>query len=1850
MLVGLLSAASATTLPGAVSEVTLTSTVASGDYHSNSQISLSGYWSAGDGAEGHFKVVPGPTGGISATAVSASNTISGLPVSPIALGWLVGEKLQGSRIAGETYITALTATSITFTNPATSGGSTTLAAVCPQNAGVFLRDAVGTCFRRTNIDGDLRHWGLTASSMYDANANLTDMNDAVGILQNATEVLASLGVVNFDAHGISTFWATSYVPSAATSLTCGAPSVTQVSNGYYVGLPGTIYLGHGASYKPVNNQDGIGHHWCQAVSEWYANPARVSQFSGISFNSPPLTYDDGEAMRANMALAADTAWNLRSVKGAQIDHVGCFGFDVCYDFQSSDHMNLSYMWGDGNVCMYGENGGGQSDSDHIDCEPFITKQANTSGATCNPTPQDSSNGICNEIYYSVTSISAAGTLNAFGELECAVTVGLATFNGHSTTGWPGTLLKSSATFSNGDALTYPAFMANFDPTVGAGKANALGCKRSGLPIVVTAQNSTSATFTLKGSAYSTGASKMSMVASWTAGPSAPSTATTQCATGCGVLRIVSGDALNVQPGMIVADNGSSGIPTGSVVVAVVRGCKGPDRYDGYIACVFISNPLTLSAVNATITFDAGTFTSEGTCDGAGEPTCVFFNSAERLFTGDSYVGDIIQTLPLSFGHHRGACYFSNGVAGWRQYSPFCYGHSYRWVFANSNNWLTTDAHDDDNGELDWLDVVDNYSLGSTLYGSAKGNGYGKASDTIVDDQYNLTQNQTFNTVASATVAGTVGSTISTVGSMAAWPNDGTVGTGKMTVAMCGSVGSGPDCKLAADLQYLTVQLSANQSLTVLACGQFYTACRGYSAGAAVFFVTVSSANDSLSFSTMTADTTDVGQNVLDVLHGSVALTDVQDKGIGRFVYVSPNANATTWTGFAAPQSDVLYDGTSALASLSGCGNTFAPASLTTSQQWQCTVAGQVTGSFTPNGATTATTLAAFGDRALSILDFNTGGHPAIPDCATSATQALSAAVTAAAAQGVHIIRLDGTAVGACYAIGAFTVPAGMLLYCPLPPQQEPVNNDYRGFAGISETSNTGITVSAGAKVFGCPAIRSVVQVAPPTGYQSNMTRLASYAGTAFTLAGDGASVEQSFIVGFNKCISIAGATEFTVHNVDMDCLTTASTSRQAGGGLGIFDGWTAAPYGTRAGTGGPVNTVTIAVSGVADNGSGELRLTHATCSTENCPANGDLFWVINATPFQSAQIVGGCMPHNVTATTVDCQGSTSGFLTGFTETGVVVTKGSDQITGLSSTHINQVNPGQAVTDGTTCIPAGTRIAYLVDSNGYNTIWMSDSSGNPVLATCSATENITLTDQATGTTSIAAAPVTAGNAGTGYVVGDHLQPTGGTVVSGQDADLIVQSVDGSGAVTSALAINDAGQYTVCPPAGSGVVDLTTPGATGAEFDFSCGIAIGLYANERTVTFSFSNVNEIKISNGLALSSAVGLDLGRKANGVAVDSTVSFHDQNANQDSNPCVIFENSSNQNTFSAGCYYAGGVLDESQASSSLAGNSVTNALVGGPPSSGLRRYIVRVVSSTPGTAKRTATWFSNNRATTHNGLAFVSDDSRGVHMDGNDFPFSFLRGQSTVTYRLVSGAANNFATGSMPVGPCPTNSPCIASSMQVVNLNTAPAPAPTTPSAIETVGSDAGTGQNIEGNAQAGTMAFQGIRRDSTLASPTAVAANEKDVSLSARAFDGSVVPATSEAGFQCATGENQTTSAHGHFCIVICTPNGSLITQECWRGDSVNTTSESLKFYGSAPAVTGTGSPTIVAGSTDSAGEVTGGTSATSIIITFNVAKSLAPFCSLSWQTPVTSFAYTISTTAINITQTATTGQKVDYVCVQH
>src|SRR5258708_5868481 len=88
-----------------------------------------------------------------------------------------------------------------------------------------------------------------------------------------------------------------------------------------------------------------------------------------------------------------------------------------------------------------------------------------------------------------------------------------------------------------------------------------------------------------------------------------------------------------------------------------------------------------------------------------------------------------------------------------------------------------------------------------------------------------------------------------------------------------------------------------------------------------------------------------------------------------------------------------------------------------------------------------------------------------------------------------------------------------------------------------------------------------------------------------------------------------------------------------------------------------------------------------------------------------------------------------------------------------------------------------------------------------------------------------------------------------------------------------------------------------------------------------------------------------------------------------------------------------------------------------------------------------------------------------------------------------------------------------------------------------------------------------------------------------------------------------------------------------------TAQTTAPALTSCGTTPAITGT----------DTAVIVTMGTSATGCIITFNVAYTGTPYCVVSWiATPLASQSYVTAAATITTTQTSTSNNKLQYICM--
>jgi hypothetical protein len=81
--------------------------------------------------------------------------------------------------------------------------------------------------------------------------------------------------------------------------------------------------------------------------------------------------------------------------------------------------------------------------------------------------------------------------------------------------------------------------------------------------------------------------------------------------------------------------------------------------------------------------------------------------------------------------------------------------------------------------------------------------------------------------------------------------------------------------------------------------------------------------------------------------------------------------------------------------------------------------------------------------------------------------------------------------------------------------------------------------------------------------------------------------------------------------------------------------------------------------------------------------------------------------------------------------------------------------------------------------------------------------------------------------------------------------------------------------------------------------------------------------------------------------------------------------------------------------------------------------------------------------------------------------------------------------------------------------------------------------------------------------------------------------------------------------------------------------------------PVLTSCGTTPSILG-TDTAGQVTTGTTAGGCVVTFNRAYVATPWCVISWQTtPPTTQSNTPSTTAITILNTTQSSGKFNYIC---
>lgn len=691
-------------------------------------------------------------------------------------------------------------------------GSTCHAA--DEDGGSIFYDASHNCWYRTNLNGDLRQWGLTQLSPYDATANKLSAAGASSFIQhNAIPALLAAGITNISTGQVALYFQ-SVLPlgSPGMSFSCGAAGGNQVPGGVFQALPGTIYLEHGAYFDLQTAGNASVIHNCLLLPSWLLpSPGSLSppnqqashdcmplngSPAGVNFTYPAVGYSDLEAIRANMIICADTAIKFDTNSGGRSHDLWAFGFDNPFYLSHADHSGLDDTAADGDICYYVDQGGGNTRVSNSICDVTLTKNPSVPGHTnSNCVQWDTTNGeiVCNSEYWQISNITASATTNSYGRHNCRIKLVAGTAVGswidQSTmppTGHPpspslisglssSAFLQMAPPLSNsnpaatGDPITYPMWISNL-----TNKNSAMSCLGHGpYAISVVSHNASSVTVDLLESEWGmddgTNHDQMPATANWDACPRAPCT-----------IRIIAGDVNAMEYQELVYGTDIPGNPLGTTlspcthILSVVRNAKGLDPYDGAIAEIVVDQPLVTahngsSTTGGDITIyiasnpgtssqcDSSTLprayvASATLCDDALNGNCAFFHTGTRTFAGQSDAGKDSAKLPESNTHYYGAGYLDDGTAGLDLLTAFSFSHHYGYVVQDANSTHMTGRGGDDNGELDDLGEEFHVVNGTANVPTVQGGKGGQSGLGIVNNFYMVSANAAN---ATTTTTGTV---------------------------------------------------------------------------------------------------------------------------------------------------------------------------------------------------------------------------------------------------------------------------------------------------------------------------------------------------------------------------------------------------------------------------------------------------------------------------------------------------------------------------------------------------------------------------------------------------------------------------------------------------------------------------------------------------------------------------------------------------------------------------------------------------------------------------------------------------------------------------------------------------------------------------------------------------------------------------------------------------------------------------------------------------------------------------------------------------------------------------------------
>ncbi len=861
----------------------------------------------------------------------------------------------------------------------TDGGEGLLlkGAACTPDGGSTFVDGSGNCWYRQNLNGDLRQWGITSGSKYDASiystaTTPTAVSSATPIIGPAYGALAKVGITALDTHQVSIYLnalsgASPIIP-VSSSLTCGATGGGQYAGGVYAGLnttsgtplntkPGTIFLEHGAyiqfgaSFDHNNNPDSTGIHNCIIVPEWLQTGNATACMDGNgnqgqTFAYPAVQYSDLEAIRANMIVCGDQALFINGASGVRAHDLWIYGFDNPVHIFKGDHFILTNALIDGDICAYSESGGGITKLNEVTCDTILTRQVLTNSGAGNSnnnhcTQSDTSNGgtICNEEYWQISGISASTISNSFGRPNCKLTLVKGQPNGKWNNAPDPNLLSGvpdSLQNSQGDPVTNPMWVSNLNATTGG-----LGCiGRGPHPIKnVSYSGGLTATLDLLNSEYATGSGNLiTATVTWDACSAPPCT-----------IRIATGDVDAMAVGETLDDPTHTLFSAGTAILDVVREAKGPDPYDGYIAEITVNAALpsghntgadtsiTLNGSPNGINLPTGNY-----CDANGNGQCATISTAEHAIAfqppsslppSSASASSAVAKLPESNSHYYAAGFMDNGTAGLCLIDGYSFARHFGFAIQDANSTCLLDKDGDDNGELNDRGGAFFIVSGNSNQVSAQGNESGKSGVSIVNDLYQLADNQ--SSAGRGLIYSAVGTptniVLQTSYSTTNFPSDqgtGAIG-GKGTAGICQTWDT-THSKCTTTEEYVTYEITGAQTLLLLARARFFTASLGSSLNGYTFVTSsVSRPTACDSFSSTQAPVTDEGLNAVEQIGGCLQLANFKDPEAKNF-FVGHNATYTQLSNTALPQLNFYYEDPTAFASMGGCGNVLL---LPTS--WNC---------------------------------------------------------------------------------------------------------------------------------------------------------------------------------------------------------------------------------------------------------------------------------------------------------------------------------------------------------------------------------------------------------------------------------------------------------------------------------------------------------------------------------------------------------------------------------------------------------------------------------------------------------------------------------------------------------------------------------------------------------------------------------------------------------------------------------------------------------------------------------------------------------------------------------------------------